>query len=73
MTTKLKKLNWHQRDRASRLANVMFPHLADKETQTEMQGYADRERKRLSYPTLLNNHHRGCVSPLGGAAQPRRK
>lgn len=72
MTSKLKRDKWHDRPRSSRLANVMFPHLADKETRAEMEGFARNEGKRLPDPKLLKDPERGSISPLGGTAAWRR-
>jgi hypothetical protein len=55
-----RSVDWHSLPRESRLARVMFPHLADAESQQDMsriargenkrsplEGLADRERARL--------------------------
>jgi hypothetical protein len=55
-----RSVDWHELPRESRLARVMFPHLADAESQRDManiargenkrsplEGLADRERARL--------------------------
>jgi hypothetical protein len=57
---KMKTVEWHKRPRIERLANVMYPHLADAETQRQMaeiargegrrsplEGQADAEKARL--------------------------
>ena len=67
-------MKWDKRDRFSKLANVLYPHMADKGTRTEMEQLARNEGKKLSDPKLLKDHQRGCMSPLGGVAvQQRRK
>jgi len=42
----LKRDTWNKRTRMSRLASVLYPHLADEETRREMKALARREGKR---------------------------
>jgi hypothetical protein len=44
--TKMKPVGWFDRDRNSRLANVMFPYLSDPATQKEMLTTSEVEGKR---------------------------
>jgi hypothetical protein len=43
---KNKRLSWHERDRNSRLANILFASLADDETKKEMASLATAEGKK---------------------------
>jgi hypothetical protein len=55
-----KEWNWSKRDRSSKLASILYPHLTTKETQQEMNELAKAEGKRPPQgPTLR-----------GGQAQP---
>lgn len=42
----MKPLDWMKRPRESRLANVLYPHLSDGETQRELSEIARSEGKR---------------------------
>jgi len=53
MATKMKSVGWFERDRQSRLANVMYPNLAPPEVQRQMletaavEGKQDQVAKRI--------------------------
>jgi hypothetical protein len=68
----LKGITWAQRDRNSKLASVMWPDLADAETQKEMEAISAREGKvsptKRRKKKLLSNAERKFRSPLGGSA-----
>jgi hypothetical protein len=69
---KLRKQSWHERPRLSRLANVLYPNLADAETKAEMERIAANEKKKPPHQTpLLSDAERGACSPLGGLAKRR--
>ena len=69
-----KRPAWHERDRASKLANTAWPHLADAETQREMSAILKAEGRRpLQVQKLLSHAQRGAMSPLGGAAVVRKR
>jgi len=40
------KDDWHSQPKMSRWAAVLFPHLTSRETQAEMQAFADKEKKK---------------------------
>lgn len=68
----MKKIDWHSRSRAERLASVMFPTLTTEATRQEMQSLSNNERKRSPQQAaspLLADATRGACSPLGGAAK----
>jgi hypothetical protein len=68
--SKLRKQEWNQRSRSSRLASVWYPDLADAETRAEMTRIAAGEGKRPpAAPILLSDTKRQHVSPLGGLAK----
>jgi len=43
---KMKKAGWHDQPRQSRLAAVMYPHLASEETRQQMESFSDREGRK---------------------------
>jgi hypothetical protein len=46
MADKLRNQTWHQLPRSSRLANLMYPGLADEQTKRNMLDVAQQEGKR---------------------------
>ena len=44
----VKKVDWDNRDRMSKLASVMYPNLSDPETQREMLSLAQAEGKQAA-------------------------
>jgi hypothetical protein len=42
----MKKIEWHELPRTSRLANVMYPHLSHPETQRDIAALARGEGKK---------------------------
>ncbi len=58
-----KKTSWHDQPRQSRLASVMYPHLASEETQKQMADLAAREGKR-SPQAAKTEADRGKPSPF---------
>jgi len=60
---KMKKTDWHDQPRQSRLASVMYPHLASEETQKQMADLAAREGKR-SPQAAKAEADRGKPSPF---------
>jgi len=67
--TKLKSQTWFQRPRISRLANVLYPQLADEPTRREMAALAANEKKKP--PQVSDDARRGCLSPMTFAEQQR--
>jgi hypothetical protein len=62
--------DWSSRTRLSKLASVLYPHLADEATRKQMIELARGEGKRPpAQQPLLSDHERGVVSPLGGRAK----
>ncbi len=59
----MKKTDWHSQPRQSRLASVMYPHLASEETQKEMADLAAREGKRSPQAAKIEAD-RGKPSPF---------
>jgi hypothetical protein len=56
--------------RTEQLSRVMYPHLADKDSQDEMKKMAAAQRKRPPHgPELLDHQSRQHLSPLGGKAK----
>ena len=45
--TKMRQEKWHDRPRLERLAQVLYPHLADQATQKEMLDSAAVEQKQF--------------------------
>jgi len=72
--TKMKHRSWHSRDRQSKLASVLWPSLADRETRAEMDQIAKAEGRRspTQREALLDHSTRGAVSQLGGTAINRK-
>jgi hypothetical protein len=44
--TKMKPMGWFDRDRNSRLANVLYPYLSDPQTQQQVLKTSEVEQKR---------------------------
>ena len=66
--------DWHKRTRNQRLACVLFPNQTDEDTRRQMRELSSNELKKPpSAQPLIPDHKRGSLSPLGGAAQQRRK
>ncbi len=60
---KMKKTDWHDQPRQSRLASVMYPHLASEETQKQMADLAACEGKRSPQAAKIEAD-RGKPSPF---------
>jgi hypothetical protein len=59
-----RKFSLSRMEQASR---VLYPHLADKDSQDEMRKMSSAQRKRPpSGPVLLSDKDRGATSPLDG-------
>jgi hypothetical protein len=54
----LKPKDWHSRDRFSKLANTLYPHLADTETLREMKEILRREGKGNQIDKLIKERER---------------
>jgi hypothetical protein len=64
------KYEWDKLTRASKLASIMFPHLAPTNIQREMQRISAGEGKKAPAPSpLLSDQTRGATSPLDGRAK----
>jgi hypothetical protein len=57
--SRMKPIAWHDRDRNSRLANVMYPALSDPATQKEMLDISDVEGKRGQMAKRIGEGNRG--------------
>jgi len=62
---------WRRRTEHSRLASVLYPHLAGEIARADMAEIAKGEGKRPPAAVPLLDHvTRGPLSPLGGRAKP---
>jgi hypothetical protein len=65
---------WSDKTRSEKLANILYPSLANEATRKEMTQLSANEGKKAPTATpLLPDHKRAHVSPLGGVANKVRR
>ena len=68
---RLKERSWGELSRDEKVANALYPDLAEETRRKEMDQISRSEGKQspTERPPLLSDRERGAVSPLGGQAR----